>query len=138
MKGEEKTHETVESASYLVKRMFLENHIGLLIGAKSSSSGSKFKSKKSHRHRHLKLQLNGIKGDFNKLNASSGSVSSTASTSSSTSSSRSGRNEEKLDKSSTSAVTGKTPKSALLERRRKAVFELLTHEIYPSGKLAIN
>lgn len=27
----------------------------------------------------------------------------------------------------------KTPKSALLERRRKAVFELLTHEIYPSG-----
>ena len=30
----------------------------------------------------------------------------------------------------------KTPKSALLERRRKAVFELLTHEIYPSGKLS--
>ena len=28
----------------------------------------------------------------------------------------------------------KTPKSALLEKRRKAVFELLTHEIYPSGK----
>ena len=28
----------------------------------------------------------------------------------------------------------KTPKSALLEKRRKAVFELLTKEIYPSGK----
>ena len=31
--------------------------------------------------------------------------------------------------------TAKTPKSALLDKRRKAVFELLTHEIYPSGKL---
>jgi hypothetical protein len=30
--------------------------------------------------------------------------------------------------------TTKTPKSALLDKRRKAVFELLTHEIYPSGK----
>lgn len=28
----------------------------------------------------------------------------------------------------------KTPKSALLEKRRKAVFELLTQEIYPSGQ----
>jgi hypothetical protein len=31
-------------------------------------------------------------------------------------------------------ASSKTPKSALLERRRKAVYELLTHEIYPSGK----
>jgi hypothetical protein len=31
--------------------------------------------------------------------------------------------------------TTKTPKSALLDKRRKAVFELLTHEIYPSGKI---
>lgn len=28
----------------------------------------------------------------------------------------------------------KTPKSALLEKRRKAVLELLTHEVYPSGE----
>ena len=33
------------------------------------------------------------------------------------------------------ASSAKTPKSALLDKRRKAVFELLTHEIYPSGKL---
>ena len=32
------------------------------------------------------------------------------------------------------ASTAKTPKSALLDKRRKAVFELLTHEIYPSGE----
>ena len=31
-------------------------------------------------------------------------------------------------------ASAKTPKSALLEKRRKAVFELLRHEIYPSGK----
>lgn len=31
----------------------------------------------------------------------------------------------------------KTPKSALLEKRRRAVSELLKDEIYPSGKLKI-
>jgi hypothetical protein len=31
-------------------------------------------------------------------------------------------------------VSGKTPKSALLEKRRKAVFELLQDEIYPSDE----
>jgi hypothetical protein len=35
---------------------------------------------------------------------------------------------------SVAAVSAKTPKSALLEKRRKAVFELLTHEIYPSDE----
>ena len=41
-------------------------------------------------------------------------------------------------KSRTSSQTSpKTPKSALLERRRKAVFELLIQDTYPSGKLIL-
>lgn len=36
-------------------------------------------------------------------------------------------------KTSSTSASPKTPKSALLERRRKAVFELLIHDTYPSG-----
>jgi hypothetical protein len=148
--------ERIGSASFLVKRMFLENQIGLLIGSNKSTVSSKHKSKKKssshhhhhhHRHRNLKLQLgdglDSAKGEFNKLNANSVSSTTSSSGGGSTSSSRSNSEKEKLDKSSSSvtsssssaaATTNKTPKSALLEKRRKAVFELLTHEIYPSGK----
>lgn len=88
-----------------------------------------------------------------KTTSSSSSSSTTSSSSSSSSSSRrkhgsvakSGRvyGNEKFKSSKphqqivSSLASGKTPKSALLERRRKAVFELLRHEIYPSGKLIV-
>ena len=36
-------------------------------------------------------------------------------------------------KTSSTSASPKTPKSALLEKRRKAVFELLIHDTYPSG-----
>jgi hypothetical protein len=36
---------------------------------------------------------------------------------------------------SSSSSSPRTPKSALLEKRRKAVFELLIHDTYPSGKI---
>ena len=47
---------------------------------------------------------------------------------------------ELLSQSDLSKITNgvKTPKSALLERRRKAVFELLLLDRYPSGKCAVS
>ena len=39
---------------------------------------------------------------------------------------------------SSSSSSPKTPKSALLEKRRKAVFELLIHDTYPSGNFFLH
>jgi len=40
-----------------------------------------------------------------------------------------------ISKTPSTSASPKTPKSALLERRRKAVFELLIHDTYPSGNI---
>ena len=148
-------------SSFLVKRMFLENPISSLfvfenkvssaneetatealeISSISSFNTVKKKKKKSHQRFYQKSakkssSTSSLTEFVKSLTNSNGSTSSSFSSTSSYSS-RSNKEKQQRQQLTTSAAASsnvKTPKSALLEKRRKAVFELLTHETYPSDE----